>query len=137
MKDASGNPLPVFLKANDVIYEDGESGNYSAIRVKGSYEPEFELVGADGDYEVVVDPATAMTAGIARFHWKVTYYATNDSVVLEPLNAARHTYDNDTKYVNDASTTPSRFSIQLIKELHLVLVEAIITTHSTKLPVFL
>ena len=109
MKDASGNPLPVFLKANDVIYEDGESGNYSAIRVKGSYEPEFELVGADGDYEVVVDPATAMTAGIARFHWKVTYYATNDSVVLEPLNAARHTYDNDTKYVNDASTTPSRF----------------------------
>ena len=109
MKDASGNPLPVFLKANDVIYEDGETGNYSAIRVKGSYEPGFELVGADGDYKVEVDPGTAMTAGIARFHWKVTYYATNDSVVLEPLNAARHTYDNDTKYVNDASTTPSRF----------------------------
>ena len=25
----------------------------------------------------------------ARYHWKVTYYATNDSVVLEPLNASR------------------------------------------------
>ncbi len=109
MKDASGNPLPVFLKANDVIYEDGESGNYSAIRVKGNYEPDFELVGADGDYEVTVAEGTKMTAGIARFHWKVTYYATNDSVVLEPLNAARHTYDNDTKYVNDASTIPGRF----------------------------
>ena len=109
MKDASGNPLPVFLKANDVIYEDGETGNYSAIRVKGNYEPDFELVGADGDYEVTVAEDTKMTAGIARFHWKVTYYATNDSVVLEPLNAARHTYDNDGKYVNEASTTPSRF----------------------------
>ena len=113
MKDANGNPLPVFLKANDVIYEAGESGNYSAIRVKGSYERNFKLekVGDEGDYKVVtVDGvSTAMTAGIARFHWKVTYYATNDSVVLEPLNAARHTYDNDTKYVNDASTIPGRF----------------------------
>ena len=109
MKDANGNPLPVFLKANDVIYEAGESGNYSAIRVKGSYEPEFELVGVDGDYEVVVDPATAMTAGIARFHWKVTYYATNDSVVLEPLNAARHSYDDDSKYVDDTKTKASQF----------------------------
>ena len=109
MKDASGNPLPVFLKANDVIYEDGESGNYSAIRVKGSYEPKFAVKGENGDYEVTVDEGTKMTAGIARFHWKVTYYATNDSVVLEPLNAARHTYDNDIKYVNDESKTPSRF----------------------------
>ena len=25
----------------------------------------------------------------ARYHWKVTYYATNDSVVFEPLNASR------------------------------------------------
>ena len=25
----------------------------------------------------------------ARYHWKVTYYATNDSLVLEPLNASR------------------------------------------------
>ena len=109
MKDAKGNPLPVFLKANDVIYEAGENGNYSAIRVKGSYEPEFELDGVDGNYKVVVDPATAMTAGIARFHWKVTYYATNDSVVLEPLNAARHAYDTDAKYVDDTKTDASQF----------------------------
>ena len=109
MKDANGSPLPVFLKANDVIYEAGESGNYSAIRVKGSYEPEFELVGVKGDYKVVVDPATAMTAGIARFHWKVTYYATNDSVVLEPLNAARHAYDTDAKYVDDTKTKANQF----------------------------
>ena len=25
----------------------------------------------------------------ARYHWKITYYATNDSVVFEPLNASR------------------------------------------------
>ena len=30
----------------------------------------------------------------ARYHWKVTYYATNDSVVFEPLNASRMHQDD-------------------------------------------
>ena len=33
----------------------------------------------------------------ARYHWKVTYYATNDSVVFEPLNASRMDQDDATK----------------------------------------
>ena len=32
----------------------------------------------------------------ARYHWKVTYYATNDSVVFEPLNASRMNQDDAT-----------------------------------------
>ena len=32
----------------------------------------------------------------ARYHWKVTYYATNDSVVFEPLNASRMTQPDAT-----------------------------------------
>ena len=32
----------------------------------------------------------------ARYHWKVTYYATNDSVVFEPLNASRMRQDDAT-----------------------------------------
>ena len=35
------------------------------------------------------DAATLPDALEARYHWKVTYYATNDSLVLEPLNASR------------------------------------------------
>ena len=34
-------------------------------------------------------PSSTPDALQARYHWKVTYYATNDSVVLEPLNASR------------------------------------------------
>ena len=33
----------------------------------------------------------------ARYHWKVTYYATNDSVVFEPLNASRMNQDDATQ----------------------------------------
>ena len=35
----------------------------------------------------------------ARYHWKVTYYATNDSVVFEPLNASRMRQDDATAKV--------------------------------------
>ena len=35
----------------------------------------------------------------ARYHWKVTYYATNDSVVFEPLNASRMKDDEASKKV--------------------------------------
>ena len=36
---------------------------------------------------------TAPDALEARYHWKATYYATNDSLVLEPLNASRMNMD--------------------------------------------
>ena len=36
-----------------------------------------------------VPDGTELDAVQGRYHWKVTYYATNDSVVLEPLNASR------------------------------------------------
>ena len=40
-------------------------------------------------YKATEDYATQKDPMQARYHWKVTYYATNDSVVFEPLNASR------------------------------------------------
>ncbi len=44
------------------------------------------------DYtKVPKEYASTIDALQARYHWKVTYYPTNDSVVFEPLNASRPT----------------------------------------------
>ena len=40
----------------------------------------------------------------ARYHWKVTYYATNDSVVFEPLNASRMSQPDASKKVSFEKT---------------------------------
>ncbi|HIX21508.1 MAG TPA: hypothetical protein H9984_04025 [Candidatus Parabacteroides faecavium] len=72
-----------YLKVWTKLYEAGQGGNYNSLVVAGYPNDNLE------DY---VGP---MTADIARYHWKVTYYATNDSLVFEPLNASRSTYEND------------------------------------------
>lgn len=70
-----------YLKVWDELYETEEGGNYNALKVAGApytYKGNRE-----------------MTPDEARYHWKATYYATNDSLVLEPLNASRHNYEGD------------------------------------------
>ena len=72
----------LFLKVLNDLHESGEDGNYNALKVNGAkytYSGEHRTMNGDE----------------ARFHWKVTYYATNDSLVLEPLNASRHDYEGD------------------------------------------
>ena len=72
----------LFLKVLNDLHESGEDGNYNALKVNG----------AKYTYSEYNRP---MNGDEARFHWKVTYYATNDSLVLEPLNASRHDYEGD------------------------------------------
>ena len=72
-----------YLKVWTKLYEAGQGGNYNSLVVAGY--PYDDLENYEG----------AMDADIARYHWKVTYYATNDSLVFEPLNASRSTYEND------------------------------------------
>ena len=54
-----------------------------------------------------IDGATGRTPDAlqARYHWKVTYYATNDSVVLEPLNASRMSQSDFTQGKKFEETT--------------------------------
>ena len=72
-----------YLKVWTKLYEAGQGGNYNSLVVAGYPCDNLE------NYEGPMD------ADIARYHWKVTYYATNDSLVFEPLNASRSTYEND------------------------------------------
>ena len=72
----------LFLKVLNDLHESGNQGNYNALKVNG----------AEYTYSEYNRP---MIGDEARFHWKVTYYATNDSLVLEPLNASRHDYEGD------------------------------------------
>ena len=72
----------LFLKVLNDLHESGEDGNYNALKVNGAKY-------TYSDYNRI------MNGDEARFHWKVTYYATNDSLVLEPLNASRHDYEGD------------------------------------------
>ena len=72
----------LFLKVLNELHESGNQGNYNALKVNGA------------EYTYSVYNRT-MNGDEARFHWKVTYYATNDSLVLEPLNASRHNYEGE------------------------------------------
>ena len=69
------NTTDQYLKVSHELYEDVKVGNYNAQKVQ--------------DEKLV--KGSVMTAELARYHWKVTYYASNDSVVMEPLNASRDT----------------------------------------------
>ena len=82
-----------FLKVLNELYEAGEDGNYNALKVQSA---PYTYTGA-----------REMTGDEARYHWKATYYATNDSLVLEPLNASRHSYEGDD--LTDASTNALEF----------------------------
>ena len=68
-----------YLKVLNDLHESGEDGNYNALKVNGQ---DYTYTGSRN-----------MTGDEARYHWKATYYATNDSLVLEPLNASRHDYE--------------------------------------------
>lgn len=83
-----------FLKVLNELHESGNQGNYNALKVNG----------ADYTYSAMNRP---MKGDEARFHWKATYYATNDSLVLEPLNASRHDYEGNDPI--DASTDAREF----------------------------
>ena len=86
-----------YLYVSEHNYEQTPTGNYSGLRVE--IQPYAQLgtkLGTENATKKVLLGAAKKTAAAvlpdaleARYHWKVTYYATNDSLVLEPLNASR------------------------------------------------
>ena len=86
-----------YLYVDEHNYEGTNTGTYNGLEVKIE---KYGYLTKDGkrvsplryDVELANKPsvyAAAPDALEARYHWKVTYYATNDSLVLEPLNASR------------------------------------------------
>ena len=83
-----------FLFVSEYPYE-GQAfqGIYNGLEVKVA--PYAHLKNVDGvltkvtELDETTNSDSKDDALEARYHWKVTYYATNDSVVFEPLNASR------------------------------------------------
>ena len=108
IKAAGDQKLHGYLFVNEHNYEGTETGAYNGLQV--NVEPyayissEQATWGSDkakrtiplkyDDEQYQHGTNTVLTKKApdpleARYHWKVTYYATNDSIVLEPLNASR------------------------------------------------
>ena len=64
-----------FMVATDERYENVNPTEHGGLRVYDEKAPADLITGN-------------MTALKARYHWKVTYYPTQDSLVMEPLNAS-------------------------------------------------
>ena len=64
-----------FMVATDERYENVNPTEHGGLRVYDEEAPADLITGN-------------MTALKARYHWKVTYYPTQDSLVMEPLNAS-------------------------------------------------
>ena len=91
-----------YLFVNEHNYEGTPNGNYNGLKVGlQQYAYMTGKLGEESASRIYVlnKNASAIPAGLtghetpdaleARYHWKATYYATNDSLVLEPLNASR------------------------------------------------
>ena len=64
-----------FMVATDARYENVNPTEHGGLKVYDEEAPANLIKGT-------------MTALKARYHWKVTYYPTQDSLVMEPLNAS-------------------------------------------------
>lgn len=99
-KNGAGNS---YLTVLEKLYEGTEPAMYNGLIVTSA--PYAYRIGAVNNVADLaaereeILPAdlpgtgTNMDALQARYHWKVTYYPTNDSVVFEPLNASRMTVE--------------------------------------------
>lgn len=87
---------------SEKMYDGVESGAYTGLKVETRFYSHIKNVGVAvaGTNELVFTDKAVKTADYnsndkivdpleARYHWKVTYYPSNDSVVFEPLNASR------------------------------------------------
>ena len=105
-KEVDGKKLFDYLSVSEYTYEEGTpNGNHNGLKVEnapyayiesnaGTPEAKRVTVWNDKASATAKAATTKATVGTpdaleARYHWKATYYATNDSLVLEPLNASR------------------------------------------------
>ena len=97
IQEVNGEEQYGYLYVSEHNYEGTPTGNYNGLEVK--IQPYAWMLDANkgtvyAKRNVALKAqnrggATAPDALEARYHWKATYYATNDSLVLEPLNASR------------------------------------------------
>ncbi len=110
-----------YLYVSEYPYEiEAFQGIYNGLKVEvapySSLTKDASYTVTGRKYHLSYDKATddLNDALQARYHWKVTYYATNDSVVFEPLNASRMSQPDATKKVkfedsNLAQAVPARY----------------------------
>lgn len=97
VKTIGSDKIYNYLFVHEHNYENTPGGNYNGLKVVAqpyaSMTGELGTATASREYKkgtnVVANKAGVPDALEARYHWKATYYATNDSLVLEPLNASR------------------------------------------------
>ena len=84
-----------YLYVSEHNYEGTPTGNYNGLEVKIQPYARIESGAATSNAKrkvllVAKENSNGYPDALeARYHWKATYYATNDSLVLEPLNASR------------------------------------------------
>ena len=100
IQEVNGDKQYGYLYVSEHNYEGTPTANYNGLEVKiqpyawiksGETTPNAKRY-VELKHENVLDHKTNLAypdALEARYHWKATYYATNDSLVLEPLNASR------------------------------------------------
>ena len=101
-KEINGEKYYQYLTVSEKMYDGIAIGNYTGLEVKTDYYAYIDYDGTQGSSNVdknkrvyinkadkSVDTPNWPDALEARYHWKVTYYPTNDSLVFEPLNASR------------------------------------------------
>ena len=101
-KEINGDKYYQYLTVSEKMYDGIAIGNYTGLEVKTDYYAYIDYDGSQGssnvdkNKRVYIDKAAKSgdtpnwpDALEARYHWKVTYYPTNDSLVFEPLNASR------------------------------------------------
>ena len=115
-KEINGDKYYQYLTVSEKMYDGIAIGNYTGLEVKTDYYAYIDYDGSQGssnvdkNKRVYIDKAAKSgdtpnwpDALEARYHWKVTYYPTNDSLVFEPLNASRMSqpeYSNGLKIEN-------------------------------------
>ena len=82
-----------YLYVSEHNYEGTPTANYNGLEVKiqpyAAIVKKEKAVYLNAKEAIEKSKHTVPDALEARYHWKATYYATNDSLVLEPLNASR------------------------------------------------
>ncbi len=95
-----------YLFVSEHNYEGTPNGNYNGLKVGlQQYAYMTGALGTENASRIYILGKNASAGAYnatthetpdaleARYHWKATYYATNDSLVLEPLNASRMNQD--------------------------------------------
>ena len=97
--EVNGDEWYKYLTVSEYLYDGIPEGTYSPLRVETNWYAKIKYaIDANSDpannTRVYTKTAEGSTANFpdpleARYHWKVTYYPSQDSVVFEPLNASR------------------------------------------------